>query len=64
MVSGFQVHVTQLLSDFNKTDSQQHQAEGISYRPFNCPGLHGGLGNVGPSSLDSHVADGHVKSFT
>lgn len=56
--------MTQLLSDFNKTDSQKPQAEGISYRPFNCLGLQGGLGSVGPSSLDSHVADGHVKSYT
>lgn len=28
-------------------------AEGISYRTVTCPGLQGGLGNVGPSSIDS-----------
>lgn len=63
-LSLFQVYITQLLSDFDKTDSQKHQAEGISYRPFNYLGLQGGLGNVGPSSTDSHVADGHMKFYT
>lgn len=69
--SWFQVHISRLHPDFNETDLQKYQAEGISkaiepVHDFRVdyvlqdPPARGGT----PATLDSHVANAHMKSPT